>query len=61
MNLELIMSKYIDVLLKENLDQSKTKLVIKKDKYLVVHRKKVLGSIVVTKNKAVFQYEISSE
>jgi len=58
MNLELIISKYVDVLIKEQLNQSKTKLVIKKDKYLVVHRKKVLGSIVVTKNKAVFQYEI---
>lgn len=59
MNLELVMSKYIDVLLKENLNQQKTKLVIKNNCAVVVHRKKILGSILVAKNKAVFQYEIS--
>lgn len=59
MNLELIMSKYIDVLLNEQLDQSKTKLVIKNGSAKVVHRNKVLGCIMVNKNKAVFQYEIS--
>lgn len=59
MNLELIISKYVDVLHKEQLNQAKTKLVIKNGSALVVHRKKVLGSIVVAKNKASFQYEIS--
>lgn len=59
MNLELIISKYIDVLHQEQLNQSKTKLVLKNGKALVVHRKKVLGSIVVSKKKAAFQYEIS--
>lgn len=59
MNLEIIISKYVDVLQKEQLNQAKTKLVIKNGSASVVHRKKVLGSIVVTKNKASFQYEIS--
>lgn len=59
MNLELIINKYVDVLHKEQLNQAKTKLVIKNGSALVVHRKKVLGSIVVSKNKATFQYEIS--
>lgn len=59
MNLELIISKYIDVLHQEQLNQSKTKLVIKNGTAQVVHRKKILGSILVNKNKATFQYEIS--
>jgi len=58
-NLNLIMSKYVDVLLKENLPQNKTKLVIINNKATVVSCKKVLGSIVVVNNKASFQYEIS--
>ncbi len=57
--IELILGKYVDVLLRENLDQSKTKLVIKDGNSLVVYRKKVMGSIIVSKNKATFQYEIS--
>ena len=59
MNLELIINTYVAVMHKEQLNQAKTKLVIKNGSALVVHRKKILGSILVNKNKATFQYEIS--
>jgi len=59
MNLELVMSKYVDVLLNEKLDQHKTKLVVKNNTAKVFVKRKLLGSIIVTNKKASFQYEIS--
>ena len=58
MNLELVMSKYIDVLLNEKLNQHKTKLVLKNNTAKVFIKNKLLGSIIVTNKKACFQYEI---
>lgn len=57
-NTEKYLNKYIEVLQREQLDQNKTKLVIKNDTAKVISNKKLIGSIILIKDTAVFQYEI---
>lgn len=58
-NIEKYLSKYIELLHRENLDQGKTKLVIKNGSAKVISNKKLLGSIHIVNGNACFQYEIS--